>query len=104
MGVCERAPVEPLVLRANAGDCIKSNCAAGSGCGPDQDGFGVPPVVINQRQPDQAVSHVGLRSLLSCDISRRCMNVGTNSPTPFLRQHQGCLYGMPAISERPGHQ
>jgi hypothetical protein len=77
-------PVEPLVLRANAGDCIKVQLRNRLPAAvPDRDGFfGVPPVVINfnanQIKPS---GHVGLHpSLLAYDISRDdTMNVGTNS-------------------------
>jgi hypothetical protein len=77
-------PVEPLVLRANAGDCIKVQLRNLLPTAvPDRDGFsGVPPVVINfnanQIRPS---GQVGLHPhLLSYDISRDDgMNVGTNS-------------------------
>jgi len=77
-------PVEPLVLRANAGDCIKVQLTNKLPAAvPDRDGFSaVPPVVINfnanQVKPS---SSVGLHPhLLAYDISRDdSMNVGTNS-------------------------
>jgi hypothetical protein len=77
--------IEPLVLRANAGDCIKlqlSNKLPAAVL--DRDGFsGLPPIVMNfnmnQIKPS---SNVGLHPhLLSYDLSSDDgMNVGRNSP------------------------
>lgn len=76
-------PIEPLVLRANAGDCIQvlltNNLPA---VVPDRDGFsGLPPVIINFNANQlKASSNIGLHPhLLAYDISRYdTMNVGTN--------------------------
>jgi manganese oxidase len=77
-------PVEPLVLRAIAGDCImltlRNRLPATV---PDQDGFsGLPPVVMNfnanQIRPS---SNVGMQpQLLAYDVSRDDgMNIGRNT-------------------------
>src|SRR5262245_4138878 len=77
-------PVEPLVLRATAGDCIeltlRNNLPTEV---PDRDGFSaVPPIVMNfnanQLRPS---SNVGMQpQLLAYDVSRDDgMNIGQNN-------------------------
>ena len=77
-------PVEPLVLRARAGDCImltlRNRLPATV---PDQDGFsGLPPIVMNfnanQIRPS---SNVGMQpQMLAYDVSRDDgMNIGRNN-------------------------
>ena len=77
-------PVEPLVLRAVAGDCIlltlRNRLPA---VVPDRDGFsGLPPIVMkfnaNQIVPSE---HIGMQpQVLAYDVSRDDgMNVGQNS-------------------------
>ena len=77
-------PVEPLVLRAVAGDCImltlRNRLPA---VVPDRDGFsGLPPIVMkfnaNQIRPSE---HVGMQpQMLAYDVSRDDgMNVGLNN-------------------------
>ena len=76
-------PVEPLVLRAAAGDCIKITLRNRLPfIVPDLDGFsGLPPVIINfnanQIRPSE---HVGMQpQMLAYDVSRDDgMNVGQN--------------------------
>ena len=77
-------PVEPLILRANAGDCIqvtlRSNLPA---IAPDLDGFNTLPMIVDKFNANQIrpSSRVGLHAqLVAYDVTRSDgMNVGTNA-------------------------
>ncbi|HEX8719690.1 MAG TPA: hypothetical protein VF736_03530, partial [Pyrinomonadaceae bacterium] len=77
------APVEPLVLRANAGDCIKvtlnNNLPGGP---PDLDGFNTLPMIVEHFNANQLApsGDVGLHpQLLHFDVTRsNGVNVGFN--------------------------
>lgn len=78
-------PVEPLVLRANAGDCIilaLVNRLPDSVALPDLDGFATLPMVVDDFNTNQVAPspHVGLHAqLLDFDVTRSDgANVGFN--------------------------
>jgi hypothetical protein len=83
-------PIEPLVLRATAGDCIRVTLRNRLPLiVPDKDSFnGLPPIVFkfnsNQIRPSE---HVGMQpQLLAYDVSRDDgMNVGQNSGDGTVR-------------------
>ena len=76
-------PVEPLVLRANAGDCINLTLTNRlPAVAPDLDGFNTMPMIVNRFNANQIrpSSHVGLHpQLVFIDVSRHNgANVGFN--------------------------
>jgi hypothetical protein len=90
-------PVEPLVLRAIAGDCIRLTLRNRLPTTvPDRDGFsGLPPVIMkfnaNQIRPSE---HVGMQpQMLAYDVSRDDgMNVGQNSGDGTVRPGESVTY------------
>jgi hypothetical protein len=90
-------PIEPLVLRAAAGDCIKMTLRNRlPSIVPDLDGFsGLPPIVMNfnanQIRPSE---HVGMQpQMLAYDVSRDDgMNVGQNSGDGTVRPGDSVSY------------
>ncbi|HEU4797128.1 MAG TPA: hypothetical protein VFT02_15955, partial [Pyrinomonadaceae bacterium] len=76
--------IEPLILRASAGECITVALTNNLPTGPqfDLDGFNTMPMIVNQFNANQVrpSSHVGLHpQLLFYDITRSDgMNVGFN--------------------------
>jgi hypothetical protein len=76
-------PVEPLILRANAGDCINVTLKNGlPGLVPDLDGFNTMPMIVekfNANQIDPS-TEVGLHpQLVHLDVTRsNGINVGVN--------------------------
>jgi hypothetical protein len=90
-------PIEPLVLRAAAGDCIRITLRNRLPfIVPDLDGFsGLPPLIINfnanQIRPSE---HVGMQpQLLAYDVSRDDgMNVGHNRGDGTVRPGQSVNY------------
>jgi manganese oxidase len=77
------APVEPLVLRANAGDCINVTLSNNlPGAPPDLDGFNTLPMIVEHFNANQVrpSSEVGLHpQLLHYDVTRsNGINVGLN--------------------------
>jgi len=102
------APREPLILRANAGDCIeltlrnKLPAQAADVSDPATWGFSTLPMIINEFNSNQvAPSHnVGLHpQLLEYDVSRRDgANVGRNQaqtvpPNPLAKYTYGWYAG-----------
>ena len=98
-----RVPVEPLILRANAGDCLevtlRNKLPATLN---DADGFNTLPMIVDQFNNNQInpSSHVGLHpQLLEVDVSRHNgVNVGNNNlstavpgDTVFYRWYAGAL-------------
>ncbi len=77
------APVEPLILRANAGDCIEVNLtnAIGGNSAVFQQNYRMAPPLSGSPYPTKASRFVGLHpQLLSYDAaSSYGMNVGWNS-------------------------
>ncbi len=76
-------PIEPLILRANAGDCVKITLRNRlPTVVPDFDGFNMFPMIVNNFNANQVrpSSHVGLHLQLGhYDVGRRDgMNVGLN--------------------------
>ncbi len=76
-------PVEPLILRANAGDCIKITVRNKlPAVLPHLDGMSTLPMIVNHFNANDIVpsSHVGLHpQLLASDVTRSDgMNVGFN--------------------------
>ncbi|HYG90379.1 MAG TPA: hypothetical protein VD978_29435 [Azospirillum sp.] len=77
-------PVEPLVLRANAGDCIEVQVTNRlPAVQADLDGYNAFPMLIEQFNANQLKpsSHVGLQpQLLATDVTRGMgMNIGLNA-------------------------
>jgi len=77
-------PVEPLVLRANAGDCIEVQVTNRlPAVQADLDGFNLFPMLVEQFNANQVKpsSHVGLQpQLLATDVTRSMgSNVGLNA-------------------------
>src|ERR1043165_1959787 len=77
------APVEPLVLRANAGDCINVTLTnALPGWPPALDGFNTLPMIVEHFNANQVApsGEVGLHAqLLHYDVTRsNGINVGQN--------------------------
>ena len=76
--------IEPLILRASAGECIVVALTNNLPTGPqfDLDGFNTMPMIVNQFNANQVKpsSHVGLHSqLVFADVTRSDgMNVGFN--------------------------
>jgi hypothetical protein len=96
-------PIEPLVLRATAGDCIRVTLRNRLPLiVPDKDSFNaLPPIVLkfnsNQIRPSE---HVGMQpQLLAYDVSRDDgMNVGQNSGDGrFARASRSAMLGMRGI-------
>jgi hypothetical protein len=90
-------PIEPLVLRATAGDCIRITLRNRLPfIVPDKDSFnGLPPIVFkfnsNQIRPSE---HVGMQpQLLAYDVSRDDgMNVGLNDGDGTVRPGKAVSY------------
>jgi hypothetical protein len=76
-------PVEPLILRANAGDCINVNLINAIAPGSDvlKANFQLAPPLTNPPYPTKVSSVVGLRpQLLSYDAAKSTgINIGWNS-------------------------
>lgn len=88
MGISEHfeagVPVEPLILRANAGDCIQVTLRTKlPPTVPDLDGFNTLPMIVDKFNANQIrpSSRVGLHAqLVAYDVTRSDgMNVGTNA-------------------------
>ena len=102
-------PVEPLVLRAVAGDCIRLTLRNRlPAVVPDRDGFsGLPPIVMkfnaNQIRPSE---HVGMQpQMLTYDVSRDDgMNVGLNNGDGTVRPGDSITYRWYAgdLAREPG--
>lgn len=101
-------PIEPLILRANAGDCIQLTLRnrlpadLGDPNDPNTWGFSALPMLVqnfnsNQLRPS---SHVGLHTqLLAYDVQRRDgTNVGTNPVQTVPPVTFNPLTGAPIIS------
>jgi len=78
------APVEPLILRANAGECVEVTLRNKlPQVLPDLDGFNTLPPIIDHFNANQVApsNHVGLRTqLMAFDITRsNGANIGTNN-------------------------
>ena len=78
------APIEPLILRANAGDCVKVTLKNLFTANPsDIDGYNEFPMIVNRFNANQVhpSPHVGLHpQLLEFDVRRdNGINVGLNT-------------------------